>query len=491
MKKTFAVILTASMLSLSASGAAPEWKNGVPPKLSPENPYLTAVRNIVSQNLKLMKEGKNFNTLYLSWAVFDKQGPLYGNKEVRDAVFRKFDAVTLEREKKPSGYWTILEDSETFNLWRLYGGLNGKQLDVWKERLRPSYESALKSVNSGEWVGKAANTLLQTAMSLELGAVIYGNLDPDDKDVPRWRAQARENVKRALAIQLPGGAFSYINHSGPDPVYFNFDTAHLGRYYQLTGDENAKRALLRMADWAGAATVSGELTVFSSPWWKHSMGKGGPYTGFEHVAALTDDPLSLNLMQQRRGYIQRYIWTYGSMYAWKKKAAVRGISRDRCSFDPNANGPALRIGGYDVEMPSRPWGDSQFGMGVSNEKGWTSCFNAVYVAVPGKRNGHMSYIMIPPDEYARHDGIVGGNWIAGAGTFHARRGVYGQFPSSSPFLRTDFWYADEDGAAGVVSLKIEKTMRLPGVELWIGSGMVKKLKNSDAQFWTEVLDTAI
>ncbi len=475
MRKTMSLLLIAGAMALSA--AEPLWKNGVPPPLAEDNPYLSGARNIVKLNYDKWKKGDDFSTLWLSWAVFDKHSPYYGNREIRDAVFRKFDAVTLEREKKPSGFWTILEDTETFNLWILYGGLDKKQLNLWKERLRPSYQKSLREISDpAQWMSKAANTLLQTAMALEFGAILYERLDPNDKDVPAWRAQARKNIRQALSIQLPGGAFSYINNSGPDPIYFNFDAAHLGRYYQLTGDENAKLALQRMAEWANAATISGQLTVFSSPWWKHFMGTGGPYTGFEHVAAVTENPLALDLMRQRRSYIQPYVWTYGNMYAWKKKAPGEKISRDRCMFDRNANGPALRIGGLDAEMPSRPWGDSQFGMGVSNEKGWTSCFNAVYVTVPGKRTGHLSYIMIPPDEYRQHDGVVGKNWIAGAGTFHARRGIYGQVPPESPFRRTDLWYADENGAAGVISLVIEKKSKLPGVEIWVSSGMAKNLK---------------
>ena len=380
MRKIMSLILLAGTMALSA--AEPLWKNGVPPPLAEDNPYLPGACNIVKLNYDKWKKGEDFSTLWLSWAVFDKLGPYRGNREIRDAVFRKFDAVTLERERKPSGFWTILEDTETFNLWSLYGGLDKKQLDLWKERLRPSYRKSLREISDpAQWISKAANTLLQTAKALEFGAIIYDRLDPKDKDVPAWRAQARKNIRQALSIQLPGGAFSYINNSGPDPIYFNFDAAHLGRYYQLTGDENAKLALQRMAEWANAATVSGQLTVFSSPWWKHFMGTGGPYTGFEHVAAVTENPLALDLMRQRRSYIQPYVWTYGNMYAWKKKAPGEKISRDRCMFDRNANGPALRIGGLDAEMPSRPWGDSQFGMGVSNEKGWSSCFNAVYVAV--------------------------------------------------------------------------------------------------------------
>ena len=264
---------------------------------------------------------------------------------------------------------------------------------------------------------------------------------------------------------------------------FQFDAAHLGRYYQLTGDENAKLALQRMAEWANAATISGQLTVFSSPWWKHFMGTGGPYTGFEHVAAVTENPLALDLMRQRRSYIQPYVWTYGNMYAWKKRAPGKKVSRDRCMFDRNANGPALRIGALDVEMPSRPWGDSQFGMGVSNEKGWTSCFNAVYVAIPGKRNGHMTYLMIPPDEYRQHDGVVGRNWIAGGGTLSRAPGNLRSDSAGIPVPPTDLWYADENGAAGVISLVMEKKTKLPGVEIWVSSGMAKisnrKKTNSD------------
>ena len=87
--------------TMALSAAEPLWKNGVPPPLAEDNPYLPGARNIVKLNYNKWKKGEDFSTLWLSWAVFDKRGPYRGNREIRDAVFRKFDAITLEREKKP------------------------------------------------------------------------------------------------------------------------------------------------------------------------------------------------------------------------------------------------------------------------------------------------------------------------------------------------------------------------------------------------------
>ncbi len=467
------VTTTAAMMTLLCASAAetPQWARGVPPALSPDNPYIPALRNFANQDFAAMNKNEKHRLIFLTWSLFDPASKYFKNAELREKLFNAFDAVTVEREKSPSGFWTILEDSEVFNLWRVYGELTPEQLKTWKERLRPSYEKSLKDItDQTQWMSKAANTLFQTAMALEFGAIIYEELDPRDPDPARWRAQARKNIERALEIQLPGGAFSYINTSGPDPIYFNFDTAHLGRYYQLTADPKAAEALKKMANWASAAMISGQLTPFSSTWWKHVVGTGGPYTGFEHVAALTDNPLALHLMEQRRSYIQPYIWSFGNMYAYKKRPLPPAPSRDRCTMDRNANGPALRIGNYDVEMPATGWGDSTFGMAVSDLKGATSYFNAIYVAIPGKipREGHMSYIMLSPGDVAKHAGVVGKNWIAGAGSFYAHRGIFGQMPPpKTPFLRTELWYADENGAAGSVELKFEEKAKAPSVELWV------------------------
>ena len=48
MRKTMSLLLIAGAMALSA--AEPLWKNGVPPPLAEDNPYLSGARNIVKLN---------------------------------------------------------------------------------------------------------------------------------------------------------------------------------------------------------------------------------------------------------------------------------------------------------------------------------------------------------------------------------------------------------------------------------------------------------
>ena len=457
------------------------WQGGSPPPLAPDNPYLPALNTFPNRHVHLLKRGQAEHPFYLVWAAAGPGSKHRDNVEWRKLALEEYDKATLQRVTKPSAFWDIYADLECLLLWQLEGKTSKEQIATWQRRLRPSIEANIKSVtDTTSWIEWAANTLLQSAAILELAATSYGRENPGDPDLARWRAVASENLRKALRIQLPGGAFSYIRHSGPDPVYFAFDAAHLGRYYQLTGDASAKAALVRMAKWSSAATRCGWITPFSSPWWKHITGWGGPYTGPETLTTLANHPGMSGLMAKRRTYIQPYVWSYGNMYGWTPPTGPVKPITDRCEFDRNANGPALRAGGFDVEMPARAWGDSQFGASFATEKQIRSCVSAVYLAAnldnakPAVRFGHHAYIMLSEPGLATHRGIVGRGWIAGAGTFDAHLGVCGDVPPDrSPWRRTDVWFADADGAAGALELTCQAAVTVQGVELMLSTRMDK------------------
>jgi hypothetical protein len=182
------------------------------------------------------------------------------------------------------------------------------------------------------------------------------------------------------------------------------------------------------------------------------------------------------VMAKRRSYIQPYVWSYGNMYGWMPTTGPVTPIGDRCRFDLNANGPALRVGGFDVEMPARAWGDSLFGASFSTDSAIQSCVNAVYLAANLKntddkaRHGQNAYIMLGEADLNTHSGVVGEGWIAGAGSFAAQLGVCGDLtPESSPWRRTDLWFADADGAAGALSLACTAPDKVLGIELMVSS----------------------
>jgi hypothetical protein len=261
MRRMLGIGLLATTVTMNAAEEPLVWKNGNPPELAAENPYLPALNANVSRALHLLKQGKGEHPFYLVWGATAPGSKHRDNAELRDLAYKGYDDVTRQRVEKPCAFWDIIGDLEALLLWQFEGKVPKEQIAIWQERLRPSLEANIKSVTDEKsWIEWAANTLLQSSTILQLAAVSYRRENPDDPNPDRWERQARVNLRKALRIQLPGGAFSYIRHSGPDPVYFAFDTAHLGRYYQLTGDRRAKTALVRLAQWGDAATVCGWIT---------------------------------------------------------------------------------------------------------------------------------------------------------------------------------------------------------------------------------------
>ena len=456
------------------------WHNGRPPALRPDNPYLPALNAHVRRAQRQLKRGKPEHPFYLVWGAAGEGSRYRDDVALRKLALDEFDKATLARVAKPEAFWAIYSDLEALLLWQLEGRVPEEKIRTWQDRLRPSIEANIASITGESWVTIAANTLLQSTAILQLAVTSYGRTNPADPALVKWQEQARANLAKARMIQLSGGAFSYIRDSGPDPCYFAFDTAHLGRTYQLTGNPEVREALMRMAEWAGAATISGWLTPFSSPWWKHTVGSGGPYTGPEHVTALADDPVMRGVMAKRRGHIQPYTWSYASMYSWlPADGPVQPIS-DRCVFDRNANGPALRVGGWDVEMPARAWGDSSCGVSVATDKAITSCVNAVYLTAnsgndePSKRTARHAYAMLGEAAMSSNSHVVGDGWIAAANAFDVHLGLYGDIPPEhSPWVRSDLWYADADGAVGVLQLCCAEPGRALGIELWVSTSAKK------------------
>ena len=272
----------------------------------------------------------------------------------------RLDAQTLALEKKPSPYWTLLPALEMVRLCQRHGKTPRDTLAVWLKRIRPSVEACARiHTEDREWMTWAPNTLHQGATGLELAWHVYRAHEPEDPALATWRTLAKKCIRSAAAKQLPGGAFSYIHDSGPDPSYYNFDSTFLGRYFQLSRDPVALAGLRRMKAYSRSATISGWLEGVSSPWWKHIWGSSGPAHGPEIIAGATGDRLAKGVAQLRLPIRQPYYFIYYSMYFWDPKTTPLPVS-DRCEYDANANGPALRRGGFDVIMPGQAWGDTAF-----------------------------------------------------------------------------------------------------------------------------------
>lgn len=444
--------------------------------LSPANPYLDKAEQLVT--VACGKVGKTpvdqrekvkGEAFWLTWGFTAPESRRKGNPELGKDALALTELWTSALEKKPQAYWELVPSLQTVEFWRRSGKVTPEQLALWLKRLRPSVEACYESQNRNEWINVAPNTLHQAAAGMQLAALVYGKVNPRDPDLRRWQDQARKCVGVAAKLQLPGGAFSYIRSSGPDPVYYNFDSTFLGIYYMLTQDREAGDALRRMSGWSRSVTVCGWVTAFSSPWWKHFWGTGGPFFGPEIIAGVSGDPLTAGVMEIRRRQSQPYYFMYYAMYFYNPDLKPQAVS-DRCEYDANANGAALRRGGFDVEMPFRSWSESTGGAAVSNSVKVNSFVtSAILTAVKDGSTGYnKAYGVVDLNAAAHRATLCGPGWIAQAVTFHPVTGTFGSPTSSpSPWQRTDIWFADADGAAAALELQCLTANRCNRISAWV------------------------
>jgi hypothetical protein len=470
----------------------------VPPSLeqplSASNPYVGKANGLVARSWKLAKapsadmnkvKGEAF---WLTWGYTASESTRKGNPDLKENALKLTDYWTDSLEKKPQPYWQLIPSLQTVEFWRRSGEISPEKISLWLKRIRPSVEACYESQNKGAWLSVAANTLHQAAAGLQLAVGVYGAVNPQDADLARWSNQARKCVRTAAEMQLPGGAFSYIRSSGPDPCYYNFDSTFLGIYYLLTGDGTAGQSLRKMSGWSRSVTQCGWVTAFASPWWKHGWGTGGPYFGPEIVAGLSGDPLTSGVMALRRRSSQPYYFMYYAMYCYDPGVKPMLVS-DRCEYDANANGATLRRGGFDVEMPFRSWSESTGGASVALENKVSSFVTSVILAAAQDKTAayQKSFSVVHLDDHARRSTLCGPGWIAQAVRFHPVPGAYGSLPAeASPWQRTDLWFADTDGLVGTLQLQCLRENTCNRLATWVRSssnftGTALKMASADLE----------
>ena len=457
------------------------------PPVRPDHPYLPlakkwadefwpVVRAIVQQpagELKLIDHRRH--AFWTLWSVLAPEGPYQADATRRKEAFAVMDRWTEQFVKWPREHWDILGALEVVN-WVAVTKREPAAVQRWLVRLRAAVEANLKlNQEHKEWPSWTPNPLIQSTAILALAAQLYSAAEPADPAPALWRAMARECLNRALTMRLPGGAFGYILDSGPDPGYFNFDSTFLGRYWQLTGDATALTTLQGMAEYARSATLCGKLDAVASPWWKHNWVLDGPHHGPEVVATLSRDPLTKYIATKRLAEPYSDFWTYYPMLFWDPNVSSRPVS-DRCEFDRNANGPALRAGPFDVVMPGCAWNDATFGVSLASRE--RVAFDAYLTAArlmlhaPGPSASASDYgrhFMTYTDDVPRHAAVVGAGWIAAGWRFTPRRSsnALRENARSGPADRIDLWFADAQGAGGLVMLEVNKAAPATAPAGWL------------------------
>lgn len=481
--------------------------------VSPQNPYLplaVEIQRLAWPRVRAALQGPatrvNIDALeddlsvlnahdafWVVWSAFAPEGPHRADAPRRTEAVAVLDLWTTLLEKKPTGLWDTLPVLEAVDI-AYASSRDGGALKRWLERLRPSVEATYRNNREHKkWSTWTPNPLIQSTPILALAAELFAAANPTDAAPALWRAMARECLHRALPLQLPGGAFTYMVDSGPDPNYYDLDSTFLGRYWQVTGDPDALGAVQRMAGYSRSATVSGKLDAVASPYWKH-MWQSVLRESFhapEIIATLAGDPVTKAVANRRlaqgnaasmglgpggasrataieRAAIARAVgksavyYTYYALRFWDGTVPAQPLDQ-RSEFDLNSNGPALRSGSFDVIMPARPWTDATFGVSIASAKRLEAFLSSTRLALyaPGQKNlpsGSGTFCMTYSDDVPRHASIVRENWIASGWHYTPRRTTNGNRENAlpGPAERTDLWFADASGAGGVVSLQVRE-----------------------------------
>ena len=361
---------------------------------------------------------------------------------------------------------------------------DAKNIERLKNELRPYVDATFKfaQINDNGWAANTPNIQFQAAAILTVAAEVWKNSDP--QAAAEWRSTARDNFSRGLKWGDKGHPIGYGFNSGFDTTYFSYDGKYLTRYYQLSGDPEARETLAGMAAAASHTDSWGRIISLSSPWWKHLYETfNQPYMHVTSILEITRDPqlamiIHEDLARNKDKNIRVTDWLipYCNTFTPPVTLTLPPPRRDLTHYVPNENGPALRAGNLSVVMPFKPWCESTCGAYYSTPEGISSqvCSVILTAVTSGKIRGHYpnAYSVVEPKNPAPdfRASVISPEFIATAVSFRPALGgpaLHVPLPeNNSPWQRTDIWIAGKNGAAGSLELRALRDNDSIRVALW-------------------------
>ncbi|MAX23747.1 MAG: hypothetical protein CMJ19_04510 [Phycisphaeraceae bacterium] len=454
------------VLSLSFTGLAfadpgsfrggSDWCGNPDAIQSVDNPYV----KLAHANVQRARSQRP-SAFWLTWGATAPESKFCNDAKLHEQAIELFDKEVAKAVEKQETFWSLTGNLECLRLWERAENPPAEKLAKWKADILPLAEKNYQlNVAKDSWTSVAPNTLHQSATILQLASLIY--------DQPKYAKCAKQLVDTAATLQNKDGAFNYIRQSGPSQVYYGFDATFLGRYYQLSRDEEAKERLIKLAGYSHDVLANGLMEASSAPWWKHHWGQGGPMHGVEIAAGLSRDPLTRSIARYRIEHGgQPYMFGYYAMYFWDP--TIRSdvpLGSDILRYNTNIGGPQLRKDAWQVVMPGKAYADTNIGVTVvTGEERFGYQGYLSVAALPVLRHGATSphdrpksLITASTDAIANRRCVVGENWIASAWTFKPRQPFFANFPEPQPgdWQLAQLWFADEQGAAGWISVMADK-----------------------------------
>ena len=177
-------------------------------------------------------------------------------------------------------------------------------------------------------------------------------------DYPPYLERARSRVQRLGELLYADGGWPYLGLSNEEPAYHGVTLKWLIRYWQLSGDENARSAIRDSAAYYPLSTeAGGVISGSASPYWKHRWDAVTPEYP-EAVSAIADEPMNKAVaadLLDRLGdsRLERtQPLPLGASFFDPERAAAE-LPDDLIVYDRNLEGPRGRFGSWSFTATGR------------------------------------------------------------------------------------------------------------------------------------------
>lgn len=194
------------------------------------------------------------------------------------------------------------------------------------------------------------------ALQIWTAGTIFENQKWIDAALERWQITADRIY--------PGGGWTYMGHTNPEPAYQTVAVRQLGRFYIHSRNQLAMMLANQLKDYYPRITEAGGVTEGStSPFWKQrwdAITPDGPgiiagLSGCSENASLANY-LANYYLENTVNWVRGDILTAALLYPGSSN---KWIFTDRILLDPDSGGPRGRFNRWSFATSGRDWKDDR------------------------------------------------------------------------------------------------------------------------------------
>lgn len=283
-----------------------------------------------------------------AWALGDTQTSLYGDPKLLVATLRRFERVY----GAINGGVTVADFGQTSEIAQMYLMFKTVYPDLLLPSKKTAWEKALKTDADKVLADHKATYLAAVPGTLWVNADVRfaAGLGYDALIFPTnttYAAAANACIKLIADTVYPDGGMPYFDNQNEDYTYHGINISTLARYWQITGNTNARDAVVK-SYWYYPLTAEGPGVVnyAAMPAWKHYWNQVKDPDEAYLVGSMANSPENMEVFQRMTGGSFAGLGTL-FLSSFHNPAVVSGVTRDNfITYDRNDLGPRGRFGNW-------------------------------------------------------------------------------------------------------------------------------------------------